>query len=110
MWIWLLKDYFNNHYFQEAGINKHFAQTVGIAVDHRRTNKSNESLALNVQRLKDYQARLIVFPKKKDEFKKGDSSKAEVDEAQQLKVAIFPKPTVTDAVTFTQITEVFGSY
>ena len=35
-----------------AGINAKYAQTVGIAVDHRRTNKCNESLSLNVDRLK----------------------------------------------------------
>lgn len=40
------------------------APTIGIAVDHRRQNLSEESLAANVARLKAYQARLLVFPKK----------------------------------------------
>ena len=31
-----------------AGINKNYAKTIGIAVDHRRRNKSVESLQANV--------------------------------------------------------------
>ncbi|KAJ1820454.1 60S ribosomal protein L13 [Coemansia sp. RSA 2671] len=46
-----------------AGIGAKYAATVGIAVDHRRRNRSEESLALNVQRLKAYQAKLIVLPR-----------------------------------------------
>ncbi|RWA12579.1 hypothetical protein EKO27_g2521 [Xylaria grammica] len=47
-----------------AGIPRHLAPTIGISVDHRRVNLSEESLAINVQRLKAYQARLILFPRK----------------------------------------------
>ncbi|CAO3702056.1 unnamed protein product [Rhizopus stolonifer] len=47
---------------KEAGIRRKEARTVGIAVDHRRRNRSNESLELNVQRLKAYKSKLIVFP------------------------------------------------
>eukprot|EP00040_Diaphanoeca_grandis_P004154 m.27296 g.27296 ORF g.27296 m.27296 type:complete len:207 (+) comp15722_c0_seq1:115-735(+) len=49
---------------KEAGISRKKAQTIGIAVDHRRTNRSLESLQINVQRLKDYKSKLIEFPKK----------------------------------------------
>ena len=58
---------------QEAGINKKVARTIGIAVDHRRRNRSQESLELNVQRLKAYKAKLIVFPRKAGKPKAGDS-------------------------------------
>ncbi|KAI9216612.1 ribosomal protein L13e [Blastocladiella britannica] len=47
-----------------AGINRKEATTIGIAVDHRRKVRSEESLALNVQRLKTYKAKLVVFPTK----------------------------------------------
>ncbi|CAO3639991.1 unnamed protein product [Mucor hiemalis] len=47
---------------KEAGVPRKEARSIGIAVDHRRRNKSNESLELNVQRLKAYKAKLIVFP------------------------------------------------
>merc|ERR1711881_303115 len=36
-----------------AGINRNFARTIGIAVDHRRRNKNAETLQLNSQRLKE---------------------------------------------------------
>jgi large subunit ribosomal protein L13e len=46
-----------------AGLNPKYARTVGISVDHRRTNKSNESLELNVGRLKTYLANLVILKK-----------------------------------------------
>lgn len=70
---------------QEAGIPKKLAPTIGIAVDHRRTNYSKESLVANVARLKDYKARLILFPRKSGQFKKLDSS---ADEVKTVKAAI----------------------
>merc|ERR1711953_306545 len=45
-----------------AGITKKMALTIGISVDHRHKNKSLESLQRNVQRLKEYQSKLILFP------------------------------------------------
>ncbi|GLI80031.1 60S ribosomal protein L13 [Penicillium ochrochloron] len=67
---------------KEAGIPKKLAGTVGISVDHRRTNYSKESLVENVARLKDYNARLILFPRKSGQFKKLDSSAEEVKAAK----------------------------
>ncbi|KAL2172695.1 hypothetical protein VTG60DRAFT_4141 [Thermothelomyces hinnuleus] len=58
-----------------AGIPKHYARTIGIAVDPRRQNLSEESLAINVERLKQYKARLIVFPRKSNKPKKADTPK-----------------------------------
>jgi large subunit ribosomal protein L13e len=67
---------------QEAGIPKKLASTIGIAVDHRRNNYSKESLVANVARLKDYKARLILFPRKSGQFKSLDSSADEVNAAK----------------------------
>ena len=39
---------------QEAGIPKKYAPTIGISVDYRRQNLSEESLAENVERLVNY--------------------------------------------------------
>ncbi|CAL5869387.1 uncharacterized protein PFLUO_LOCUS3616 [Penicillium psychrofluorescens] len=63
---------------KEAGIPKKLAPTIGISVDHRRTNYSKESLVANVARLKDFKARLILFPRKSGQFKKLDSSAEEI--------------------------------
>lgn len=58
-----------------AGIPKLYAPTIGISVDPRRANLSEEGLAANVERLKAYKARLIVFPKKSNKPKKSDTPK-----------------------------------
>lgn len=59
---------------QMAGIHKKYARTIGISVDPRRRNKSTEALQANVQRLKEYRSKLILFPRKPSAPKKGDSS------------------------------------
>ena len=59
---------------KEAGIGKKEARGVGIVVDHRRRNLSEEGKQLNVERLKAYKAKLIVFPRKAGKPKKGDST------------------------------------
>ncbi|CDH57872.1 rpl13 protein isoform 1 [Lichtheimia corymbifera JMRC:FSU:9682] len=82
---------------KEAGINRKEARSIGIAVDHRRRNHSQESLELNVQRLKAYKAKLIVFPRKASSPKKGDSDAAAVASAVQLRGAILPVEQVATA-------------
>ena len=67
---------------QEAGIARKLAPTIGISVDSRRQNQSVESLKINVDRLKAYQARLILFPRKAGQHKKGDASKEELSAAK----------------------------
>ncbi|KHJ85068.1 ribosomal protein L13e [Oesophagostomum dentatum] len=57
-----------------VGIGRHEARTIGIAVDYRRTNKSLEGLKANVERLKEYKSKLILFPKKLSAPRKGDSN------------------------------------
>ena len=77
---------------KEAGINKKEARTIGIAVDHRRRNRSMESLQLNAQRLKEYRSKLIVFPRRKGKPKAGDADAAELANAQQVVGDILPMP------------------
>ena len=52
-------------------------------MDPRRANLSQESVALNVERLKAYRARLILFPRKSGQHKTMDASKDEVQAAQE---------------------------
>ena len=57
-------------------------------MDHRRRNHSVESLQANVARLNGYKSKLILFPRKANKPKKGDSSAEEVQAAvQSLSVA-----------------------
>ena len=68
-----------------AKISPRFAQTVGIAVDHRRQDVSEEGLQLNVQRLGAPpfrffgKSKLILFPRRADKPKKGDIHDATAD-------------------------------
>lgn len=73
-----------------AGLSADFARTIGISVDTRRSNKSVESLQRNVARLKNYRAKLILFPKRAGKPLKGDSTAEEVKLAQQLTGVIMP--------------------
>ena len=75
--------------------------------DHRRKNRNTESLQLNAQRLKEYKAKLIVFPRKRGKPKAGDADVAELEKAEQLKGPLLPMPaaftqeepvTITDAM------------
>jgi len=69
-----------------AKLTPAFARTVGIAVDHRRKNKNEENMALNVARLTAYKSKLILFPRRAGKPKKGeinDSTDAQVKAAKQ---------------------------
>ncbi|EIW72376.1 50S small subunit ribosomal protein L13e [Tremella mesenterica] len=57
-----------------AGIRKKEAKGLGIVVDHRRRSKSEEGQTVNVDRLKEYRSRLVVFPRKAGKPKKGDAT------------------------------------
>ena len=59
---------------KEAGIRKKEAKGLGIVVDHRRRSKSEEGQKLNVDRLKDYRSRLVVFPRQANKPKRGDAT------------------------------------
>lgn len=74
-----------------AGINARFARTIGISVDHRRRNKSLESVQVNVQRLKEYKSKLILFPvHNKKKLRTGEASEEERKVATQLTTDILP--------------------
>ncbi|KAI9125039.1 hypothetical protein QN277_014383 [Acacia crassicarpa] len=96
-----------------AGIPKKLAPTIGIAVDHRRRNRSLESLQTNVQRLKTYKAKLVVFPRRARKFKAGDSAAEELANATQVQGQFLPivreKPSV-ELVKVTDEMKAFDAY
>jgi len=65
-----------------AGIPRKYAPTIGISVDPRRQNLSEGTLTANVERLQEYMKRIIVFPRKGKQGKKGDASEEEVKKAR----------------------------
>jgi len=77
-----------------AGLESRYAQTVGINVDHRRTNKSESTFQLNVNRLRDYKSRLVVLSKKTSKI-----------DTPQLTTELMPLPKRESAVSFVKLNE-----
>jgi large subunit ribosomal protein L13e len=73
-----------------VGLHPKYARTIGISVDHRRRNKSTEAFQLNVQRLKQYLGKLILFPLNADKPKKNDAKPEETKLAVQLTKPVLP--------------------
>ena len=75
---------------KEAGVGRKKALGLGIVVDHRRRNLSEEGKDLNVARLKAYMERLVVFPRKASKPKKGDSTVSPPFAKTTGKIAVEP--------------------
>merc|ERR1740138_883292 len=93
---------------KEAKIPAKLAQTIGIAVDHRRRNRCAESLQTNVERLKLYKSKLLIFPKKsgKKGVKAGDTAKSELQNvAQNTLREIIPIPKMDKTIEARAITK-----
>nr|O48513.1 RecName: Full=Large ribosomal subunit protein eL13; AltName: Full=60S ribosomal protein L13; AltName: Full=BBC1 protein homolog [Chlamydomonas sp. W80]BAA23724.1 BBC1 protein [Chlamydomonas sp. W80] len=89
---------------KEAGIPAKFAPTVGIAVDHRRKNRSLETLQANVQRLKTYRASLVIFPRNMKKPKAFEASAADCSAASQAKGELLPLKGTKPALELVKIT------
>merc|ERR1712167_93006 len=79
-----------------VGLGKLEAQSLGIAVDPRRRNRSVNGKQANEQRLREYKANLVVFPRNAKKTKKGwknDSAAAETSVAEQVKSQVVMRPT-----------------
>jgi len=72
-----------------AGVNPREAKTIGVSVDKRRTNKSESAFTLNVQRLKAYKSKLVVFPNTKKGKKAANAE--ELKNATQHTGTVLPR-------------------
>ena len=88
-----------------ASITPTYAQTVGISVDYRRTNRSEESYNRNVARLNEYKQRLIVFPRNTNKPKSTDASAAELESATQIRGTLLPIKSTKSEVERRAITD-----
>ncbi|KAG6402933.1 hypothetical protein SASPL_135147 [Salvia splendens] len=95
---------------QAAGIPKKLAPTIGIAVDHRRRNSSLEGFQTNVQRLKTFKAKLVVFPRRARKVKAGDSSPEELATATQVTGPFLPIVSEKPAIELVKVTEHMKSF
>mmetsp|Transcript_22638 Transcript_22638/g.62848 ORF Transcript_22638/g.62848 Transcript_22638/m.62848 type:complete len:211 (+) Transcript_22638:89-721(+) len=98
---------------KEAGISKKLAPTIGIAVDHRRRNRSLEGLQENANRLKTFKSNLVIFPKRANKPKAGDASAEELKTASQLEGKLMPlkkEAAPLEYVTITSEMKEAGAY
>merc|ERR1711974_546446 len=76
----------------------------------RRRNRSIEALQLNVQLLKEYKAKLILFPVKASKPRKGDATKEDMDKASQMVGTVMPLKVKASRIRPMEITEDMKSY
>jgi len=76
---------------KQAGLHPSYAMTIGIAIDWRRRNKSQESLTANVARLEEYKQKLVIV-------KKGETAPA------QFKGTIQPVPKPSHEIVMESVT------
>lgn len=88
-----------------VGIPVNFARTVGISVDIRRRDLSEERLQANVQRLQEYKNRVVLFPRNKGVVKKGPIADSQVKVETQVKGAVLPVKKETFVVETREITK-----
>ncbi len=62
--MWCVSPYLGHAELKAAGLSAPYARSIGIAVDHRRKNHSEESLQRNVKRLNEYKSKLVLYPLK----------------------------------------------
>ncbi|KAF3660079.1 60S ribosomal protein L13-1 [Capsicum annuum] len=93
-----------------AGIPKKLARTIGIAVDHRRRNRSLEGLQINAQRIKTYKAKIVIFPRVAKEVKAGDSSAEELARATQVQGPYMPVVREQPGIELLKVTDEMKSF
>ena len=80
-----------------AGVDRNFARNIGISVDYRRRNRNEEHLRRNVERLKEYRSKLVLFPTDPKKPKKQDAKPEEIKNATQNNTPfLFPFPRIAD--------------
>lgn len=90
---------------KKAGVPRKLARTVGIAVDKRRRDKSEQATSMNADRIKEFKSKLVVFPKSGKKAKQGDATRAQLaNVAQNTHKDIIPLPKRSVAVTARKIT------
>ena len=82
------------------------ARTIGIAVDKRRRNKNESAVAVNVDRIKEYKSKLVVFPKSGKKAKTGDATRDQLaNVSQNTHKDIIPIKRAKMTVTARKITD-----
>jgi large subunit ribosomal protein L13e len=103
---------FTTEELKKAGINSMpYAKSLGIAIDLRRKDTSAETQTLNVNRIKEYLAKMILYPRKKADKKPiikeatEEQLKAPESKEQNVCKCIIPFPKEEPGYTFAAITD-----
>lgn len=99
---------FTLHELQGAGIARKEARGIGISVDHRRKNRNEEGFKQNVNRLKLYKSKLVVFPRKptSKRLRKGDATAQERQAVEQnVDKLVLPLPAPSKHIKARTITK-----
>jgi len=71
-----------------AGLTKRNARGLGVSVDHRRKNQNKETFSLNVERIKAYRSKQVVYPTNTLKRAKKAERKASVVKHKQIRSEI----------------------
>jgi len=98
-----------------AGLSKLFARSIGISVDERRKNTSEEGYNRNLQRLLEYKSKLILYPKRSGSDKRlrkavhlggvDDTPKAQRQTVPQVLTKLLPQKSVQQEPEVREITK-----
>ena len=103
---------FTKEELKKAGIlSLNYARSIGIAIDLRRKDTSNESQTANVNRIKEYLAKMILYPRKKADkkaiVKEATEEQLKAPEAKEQNTCkcVIPLPKEEVGYTFAPITK-----
>ena len=91
------------------GVN--YARSIGISIDKRRKDTCAETQKVNVDRIKEYTSKIVLYPRKKPSKNPQileatqDQIKASQTQPQNLTKAVIPLPKAESAFSFGQITK-----
>ena len=103
---------FTKEELKKAGIlSLNYARSIGIAIDLRRKDTSNEAQTANVNRIKEYLAKMILYPRKKADkkalVKEATEEQLKAPEAKEQNTCkcVIPLPKEAVGYTFAPITK-----
>ena len=103
---------FTKEELKKAGIlSLNYARSLGIAIDLRRKDTSNEAQTANVNRLQEYLAKMILYPRKKADkkavVKEATEEQLKAPEAKEQNTCkcVIPLPKEEVGYTFAPITK-----
>ena len=103
---------FTKEELKKAGIlSLNYARSIGIAIDLRRKDTSNEAQTANVNRIKEYLAKMILYPRKKADkkalVKEATEEQLKATEAKEQNTCkcVIPLPKEEVGYTFAPITK-----